>query len=74
MEVDDPQAATEDEDGNNSNIEVLACFREVPPYKPRPIGGSFMTTESDNDSDENSLPEVKYKYTFILLQVFITFF
>ena len=59
MEVDDPQAAV-DEEGYDSDIEVLACFSESQSVKPMGVAGRTMTTETYNEDDDLTLVEELY--------------
>ena len=59
MEVDDPQAAV-DEEGYDSDIEVLACFSESHSVKPMGEAARTMTTKTYNEDDDLTLVEELY--------------
>ena len=50
MEVDDPPTVNEIEN-SDSDIEIIACFKEVPVTRPMGIAGRCMTTEIPGDID-----------------------
>ena len=59
MEVDDPQAAV-DEEGYDSDIEVLACFSESHSVRPMGVAARTMTTKTYNEDDDLTLVEELY--------------
>ena len=46
------------DDGPDSDIEIIACYREVPVFPPQLVGGRAMTT--DFDTDESNLTQSQY--------------
>ena len=44
MEVDDPNSCVEE--GPDSDIEVLVCFKEIPHSRQQTIAGRLMTTDT----------------------------
>ena len=60
MEIDDPQAEIEATDDRDSDIEVLACFKESPKFISQPVAGRYMTTELCGGLVDISLPEGLY--------------
>ena len=59
MEMDCPSTETEPDQDHDSDIEVIACFRETPVTFPKRVGGRVMTLDLsscvDNDSLSNTL-------------------
>ena len=57
MEVDDPSQTSMGEDNQDSDIEVLACYRGAQPFEPQAVTGRFMTTELPGCLDDLSIAE-----------------
>ena len=59
MEVDCPSSDTEVDPNDDSDIEVIACYREAPVSVPKTVGGRGMTLDLsscvDSGSQDNSL-------------------
>ena len=45
MEVDCPLTETEGDQTEDSDIDVIACYREAPVSVPRGVGGRVMTLD-----------------------------
>ena len=58
MEVDCPLSQTEVDPNDDSDIEVIACYREAPISIPKVVGGRGMTLDLsscvDNESQNNT--------------------
>ena len=54
MEIDSASVVAEDQDAD-SDIEVIACYRETPIYPPQLAGGRAMTFEQNACGDEEAL-------------------
>ena len=61
MEVDDPSQASVREDDQDSDIEVLACYRETQPLELQAVAGRYMTTELPGCLDDLSIPETLHR-------------
>ena len=59
MEVDCPLSETEVDPDGDSDIEVIACYREAPVSIPKKVGGRAMTLDlsscADSESESNTL-------------------
>ena len=60
MEVDDPSQASEERYNQNSDLEVVACYREIQPFEPQAVARRFMTTEIPGSLADLSIPEALY--------------
>ena len=60
MEVDDPSQTSIGDDNQDSDIEVLACYREGQPFEPQTVAGRLMTTELPGGLDDLSIAEALY--------------
>ena len=60
MEVDEPSQASIGEHDQDSDIEVLACYRDTQPFEPQAVAGSYMTTELPGCLNDLSIPEALY--------------
>ena len=59
MEVDDPLTVNKIEN-SDSDIEIVACFKEVPVARTQGVSGRCMTTEIPSDNDNLSIIEGLY--------------
>ena len=57
MEVDDPSQTFIGDGNQDSDIEVLTCYREEQPFEPQAVAGRFMTTELPGGLDDLSIAE-----------------
>ena len=60
MEIDDPSQTSVGGDNQDSDIEVLACYREEQPFEAQTVAGRFMTTELPGGLDDLSIAEALY--------------
>ena len=60
MEVDDPSQTFIGDDNQDSDIEVLACYREEQAFEPQTVAGRFMTTDLPGGLDDLSIAAALY--------------
>ena len=60
MEIDDPSQTSIGGDNQDSDIEVLACYREEQTFEPQTVAWRFMTTELPEGLDDLFVAEALY--------------